>query len=129
MSIFLCFFPSEIIQSRLHLLRAEVHQINCIALTFRTLDCQCSAQEGNASRKNALSVCIVCSHVATPEGTSVPENRILTTGSLQTRAVAPQVALLFLQGNRKFLASVSEVHNYQFLCISNGNVTLKLISC
>ncbi|NXF26591.1 CC125 protein, partial [Rhodinocichla rosea] len=75
-------------------------------------------------RKNALSVCIVCSHVATPEGTAVPENRIQTTGSLQTRAVAPQMSLSFLQGNRKFLASVLEVHNYQFLCISNGNLAV-----
>lgn len=124
------FFPSEIIQTRLHLLTTEeMHQINCIALTFRMSDCHCSVWEGNTSRKNALSVCIVCSHVATPEGTAVPENRIQTSGSLQTRAVAPLISLLFLQGNRKFLAIVSEVHNYQFLCSSNGNVALKLISC
>lgn len=92
MCIFLWFLLSEIIQTRLHLLTvAEMHQINCIALTFRTSDCHWSVQEGNTSRKNALSVHIVCSQVATPEGTAVLENRIQTTGSLQTRAVTPLI--------------------------------------
>lgn len=90
----------------------EMHQTNCIAVTFRTSDCHCSVQEGNTSRKSALPVHIVCSHVATPEGTAVLENRIQATGSLQTRAVTPLIAVLFLQGSRKFLASVSEVHSY-----------------
>lgn len=130
MCIFLWFFPSEIIQTGPHVLTAEeMHQINCIALTFRTSDCHCSVQDRNTSRKNALSVHIVCSHVGTPEGTAVLENRIQTTGSLQTRAVTSLISVLFFQGSRKFLASVSEVHNYQFICISNGNVALKLISC
>lgn len=121
MCFFLCFFPSEIIQTRLRLLTGEeMHQINCIALTFRMSDGHCSVREGNTSRKNALSVHIVRSQVATPEGTAVLENRIRATGSLQARAVTSLIPVLFLQGSRKFLARVSEVHNYHFLAFLMG---------